>query len=78
MERHDKPPRMSLDQDLAGRAGRCRYSVVDALTLPDGTFVPMYACTNLALTGMVEQGCVLLTGPLGSCCLRQPAPLGKW
>lgn len=77
MERHGKRMKMSLDQDLAGRAARCVYSVVDALTLPDGTFVPMYACDTGHAT-RAEDACRLLAGPLVDCPVRQPAPLGKW
>ena len=51
---------MQLLQAVADNAARCRFSLPDTLTMPDGTFIPVYKCRHPELSPRGDRACRMI------------------
>ena len=61
---------MPLNRHYADNAAECRHSIVDAVTVTDGVFVPMYLCDHPGVPKPPD-GMVTVCGA-SACPSREP------
>jgi len=60
---------MPVNKRYAEKAAQCRFSIVDAFTLEDGSIMPLYACTHESVAHLSQKSLVIC-GANDCCCFK--------